>query len=383
MGRQTRQKPGEKARNGGITAWAREGGNGKVKRKQFANDSTFAEREAWRESIRGIGTRADAGTFAADVAAYLPRISAMASAKAQAANLERWMQELGRDRPRSSITPEEIEIVMQKWLTTPTPPPAPGERLRGRPSGPNGLSVGAVETRKTALQAFFTRMNGKHGDNPARRATLKKGPRPALRAIDYRLVKRILEAMPTERNDGTSSCARVRAAVMAFTGIPPALMMTIRKGIDLYLGTRQPWVRVHARTKTGVESRQLPLTAQGRAAFIAFDQADAYGYFAVGNVNRAFKAAARKVDMPIGGATLYALRHSFGAEMYRTTHDLATVGRLMNHAEGETRATARYAAAANEEVNLQAAAKFSKRLGRIPDLTPTGRPRPRRLERAS
>jgi hypothetical protein len=54
---------------------------------------------------------------------------------------------------------------------------------------------------------------------------------------------------------------------------------------------------------------------------------------------------------------LYDLRHSFGAELYRRTGDLATVARFLGHAPGST-VTARYALGANAHVDRAAAAAF-------------------------
>ena len=55
---------------------------------------------------------------------------------------------------------------------------------------------------------------------------------------------------------------------------------------------------------------------------------------------------------------LYDLRHSFGAEIYRLTGDLATVARFLGHAPGST-VTARYALGANAHVDRAAVDAFN------------------------
>jgi hypothetical protein len=57
------------------------------------------------------------------------------------------------------------------------------------------------------------------------------------------------------------------------------------------------------------------------------------------------------------------LRHSYLNEVYRVTHDLATVARLALHKPGSP-ITARYAAGANEDVDAAAQEAFSAALAR-------------------
>lgn len=77
------------------------------------------------------------------------------------------------------------------------------------------------------------------------------------------------------------------------------------------------------------------------------------------NVNISFQRACRRAG--VNGLTLYDLRHSFGAQMYRATRDLKTVGRFLLHAEGSTQ-TARYAKAADADVDAAAVAAFGSTL---------------------
>ncbi len=101
------------------------------------------EMRDWRDDqVKTFGgAGATAGSFAADIDTYLARVTAMPTYKQRAAHLELWARELGRDRPRQAITPEAIDIVLQGWLET--------------------LAPGTVRKRRTALQSFFVKMDGK------------------------------------------------------------------------------------------------------------------------------------------------------------------------------------------------------------------------------
>ena len=122
--------------------------HGKEYTKTFPLDEPIAHMRAWREDqidARGGGPRTPGqpGSFGADVKLYLRRITAMPTYKQKAAHLALWVQALGRDRPRRSITAAEIDAVLQVWLVTPTIPP-PGKQHGGRPSGTLGLAPGTV-----------------------------------------------------------------------------------------------------------------------------------------------------------------------------------------------------------------------------------------------
>jgi hypothetical protein len=54
------------------------------------------------------------------------------------------------------------------------------------------------------------------------------------------------------------------------------------------------------------------------------------------------------------------LRHSVGADLYRTTGDIATVGRLLGHTPGSP-VTEQYARGAHQDVDMAALAAFSAR----------------------
>ena len=62
------------------------------------------------------------------------------------------------------------------------------------------------------------------------------------------------------------------------------------------------------------------------------------GTFSNESLNKSFKRACEKVGL--SGKRAYNLRHTFGTEMYRRTHDPLVVQQLMLHRSSET--TRRY-----------------------------------------
>ncbi len=321
--------------------------DGRTYAKSYPLTTAIETMRAWRESQRRThAARAapDAGSFAADVADYLSRITALPTYHQKAAHLELWLDALGRDRPRHSITAADIDRIMQGWLTTPTMPDyASGQR--GRPSDPHGLAPGTVRKRRTTLRSLFSLLDGKHAANLVRASQSPQDAKPELRGTDYATIARILAAMP-------ESPTKRRVTVLAYTGLPPQLLKSVTRA-DLRLADGA--IRVRPRRKgRGVEARTLPLTPDGLAAVRAFDQAHAFGWFDTEKANISFQRACRRVD--VHGLTLYDLRHSFGAQLYRVTRDLATVARFLLLAS--TKMAERYAHAANQDVDAAAAAAF-------------------------
>lgn len=313
--------------------------------KMFPLDQPTADMRAWRdEQLDKCGTVPASGSFGADIETYLGRVSSMPTYQQRAAHLALWADALGRTRARRTITATEVDQVLQEWLLT--------------------LEPQTVRKRRTALQSLFVRLDGKQAKNPVKGSANPKPPKPEARGLDYLTIGRILAAMPARLSakpeiDRGLSLARLRVAVLAYTGMPPGQLQRITASdLQLTAGT----VRVHARRKgRGTEPRTLPLTVDGLAAFKAFHAADAYGTFAIESVNRSFKRAAKRAGLDRATVHLYDLRHSFGMELYRVTRDLATVARFLGHAPGSP-ITARYAQGANQAVDTAAAAAFSAAL---------------------
>jgi integrase len=178
--------------------------------------------------------------------------------------------------------------------------------------------------------------------------------------VPFATLEQILAAMPTERRVAKGirrpSFSRLRVAVILHTGIPPAELQKLRAiHFDRAAATvKMPW-----RDKGGgTPAHVRELSAAGVAAFVALDAAGAWGAFAPERLSASFKRAARQVCGPDTPIRLYDLRHTLGADTYRTTHDLATVGRLLGHVPGSI-VTQRYAMGAHAEVDRAALAKLT------------------------
>jgi len=364
-----RKVTGIRRRRGGWRAIVRVRGH--LYTKQFAFDTPIAEMKTWRQDQVDTFGGPAAGTFGADITEYLTRVTAMPSYDQRAAHLELWGGALGADRPRRTITPADIDRVLQGWLAT--------------------LSPVTVRKRRTALQSLFVTLDGKFALNPVRASANPRVPPPEPRGLDYPTIARILAAMPAWQSVKPGAVqkpalGKLRVAVLAYTGIPPcALQALVAPDVDLTAGT----VRLLARRKgRGAAARLVPLTQEGVAALRAFHNARAYGSFATEALNRSFKRAARRVGVD-PRVRLYDLRHSFGRELYRLRGDLATVARFLGHAPGSS-VTARYAQGANAAVDVAAAAAFSasraaERAAESPRKLPTAAKRRSRkqLRRAS
>lgn len=279
------------------------------------------------------------GSFAADVADYLTRISALSCYKQFARYLEDWLDALGRTRPRRTITATEIDQTMQQWEA-------------------DGVQSPTLRKRRTVLMSLWNRLDGKDAPNPLRAARTPPAHKPEARGMPYETIGTIIDALP-ERTP--KQCARKRRlSVLAFTGIPPGILATVTPAdLSLNAGT----VRVKPRRKgRGVEARTLPLIPDGLAAFKAFHEAGDYGPFREDDLNRAFKKAASSVD--VEGVTVYDLRHSFAAALYKATKDLDTVARFLQHSS--IALTQRYAKGAFGEVDKAAALALGRNLSLKP-----------------
>jgi len=321
--------------------------DGEFRSQQFPIDTPVVEMRAWRDAQAGTARAPfTAGSFAADVSTYLrrPEIAAMPTIDERTRHLQLWIDALGgdRDRSRYTVTRAEVEAVLQRWLAA-------------------GLAQPTVYHRRTALGSFYVTMNGDTpGHNPVTGTTRPDHYRPVDRSVPFATLERILAAMPAERRIANGirqpSFGRLRAAVILHTGIPPAELMKLgAHHFDRVAAiVKMPW-----RDKGGgtpAHTRQL--SPEGVAAFVALDAAGAWGPFAAERLSTSFKRAARRVCGPDTPIRLYDLRHSLGADTYRTTHDLATVGRLLGHVEGSI-VTQRYAMGAHADVDRAALAKLT------------------------
>jgi integrase len=323
--------------------------------KTWPLDTPRTEMREWRQRMKARGRVARAGTLADDITRYLGTVKHMPTYDTREAHLQEWADALGGDRRRASITPTEVAAVLSTWLTTPRPRrPGPGQRKAEPVTKP--LGPVAVRHRRTALRSLYVALDGAHeADRFFEGVPIPADPAPDVRTVDPAALPAILAAL---RSD---SLTRYRLAVMATTGMPPAILQQVQAHhVDAARGT----VVWQGRKKGGGTRAQVrPLSAEGVEAFRQFFAAGAEGPFSTSSLYKAWKRALRACGLPTHWRP-YDLRHLFGALVYAETGDLATVGRLLGHADpNDLRVTARYAAAAASLVDASAAAKTGARLG--------------------
>jgi len=314
--------------------------DGKFHAKQFPLETPITEMRLWREAQLEQHAKVPSpqGTFEADVCAYLekPEIAARKYITQLRVLLDRWVDRLGRDRTRGSITQDEVESALQDWLK-------------------NGLAPATVYHRRTALLSLFVALDGAEAANPVRGTTRPRPWHPTDRSVPFTTLQRIVEAMPDRKYLGKAlhqpALAKLRVRILLHTGMPPGELAKLQA---VHFNRDDGSIRMPWRDKgQGRPGYTLRLSPDALAAVVALDAAGGWGPFATERLSMSFKRAARRV---LGFATpvrLYDLRHSFGTDLYRRTGDLATVGRLLGHVEGSTM-TAQYARGAHDDVDQAA-----------------------------
>jgi len=317
---------------------------GQLLTKQFPIDHPVEKMRAWRtlQVKRLGGRRSKGGSFAADVDSFLakPEVAAQPYVHQTAHSLALWVDELGGDRDRTGIERDEIEAVLQGWLQTYAEP--------------------TVYHRRSALMQLYRVLDGAGAANPVKDTTCPKSWIPADHSVAFDKLATIVAAMPDwsypKKGRRERSIAKLVGQAIVQVGIRPADLLKVRKtDIDASAST----LRWPASAKgKGAAARTVPLTPGGLAALLALEAAGGLGAFNPEAVSHSFKRAARQVDGDATTIHLYSGRHAVGADLYRATKDLATVGRMLNHAPG-SRATAQYAQGANADVDRAAAAALS------------------------
>lgn len=319
----TKHPKGVRQWKGGWQAYVRTRAG--LKSKSFPLDTPLETMKRWRQAMQiALPPKAFSGpTFEQDVTSYLARISAMPTYAQKKQHLELWLDALGRDRQRATITAAEVDHVLQRWLTA-------------------KLEPDTVRKRRTSLLSLFTKLDGKGAVNPVR-DTIPPTPKPAqVRGLETATLQRVLDRLPPSK-----TAARLR--VLAWTGLPPGMLMKVTPAdVDL----KRAQLRVASRKKgAGSAARTLALTPQAIDAFKELVAHEAFGPFAIAAAGRVLHRGCKRIG--IAPIRLYDLRHSFGALLYRTTKDLPTVARFLLHASMTS--SARYALAAVGDVDRAAA----------------------------
>lgn len=315
---------------GGWQAYVRV--HGTLLSKSYPPDTPLDTMKTWRRTMQIAAPKQSVGpAWKRDVARYLRRVRAMPTYDQRRQHLRLWLDALGWNRARGTITAAELDHVLQGWLHA-------------------GIAPDTVRKRRTSLLSMFTTLDGKAAPNPVRETKPPKARAPIVRGLETATLQRVLDSLPP-------STTAARLKVMAWTGLPPGLLMQIAADdVDL---TRAE-VRVVAREKgAGSPARVLPLTPQAVDAFRELAAVKGYGKFAIAAAGRVLHRGCKRVG--IAPIRLYDLRHSFGAMLYRTTKDLPTVARFLLHKN--LTSTARYAYAAVGDVDRAAAVTVGQLFG--------------------
>jgi integrase len=317
---------------------------GKLHTQRFPIDHPVDKMRAWLTLQKKLfgGRSTSSGTLAADVERFLakPDIAAQPYAHQTAHRLGLWVAALGADRDRWSIERDEIEAVIQGWLKQYAEP--------------------TVYHRRSALMQLYRVLDGAGAANPVKNTTCPRSWIPADHSVAFETLAAIVTAMPEwsypKKGHRERSIAKLVGRVIVEVGIRPADLLKVRKtDIDAAAST----LRWPASAKgKGTTARIVPLTPGGLSALLALEAAGGLGAFNPTAVSHSFKRSARAIAGDETPIHLYSGRHAVGADLYRATRDLATVGRMLNHAPG-SRATAQYAQGANADVDRAAATALS------------------------
>jgi integrase len=358
MARTRKLPPGCRYKRGGIQARVDIVGRPQIT-KTFPLDEPYSKIIAWREEqfdTHGGGAK---GTFEADVTAYLAKPDAVQGYRRM---LRLWLEALGKERRRSSITKDEIEGVIRGWLKS--------------------LSPVTVYHRRTALQSLYVSLDGSEAYNPVKHTTRPTPHQPKHKALDHATLARIVEQMTDARyiSKGITqpSLSKLAATVMLHTGLPYAEIckLTPRHLAELDAGR---YIFPAREKGAGTDEAIRSLLPAGVAALRAFHLAKPYDRLpTVEAMGRSFKRAARAILGEDTAVTTYWLRHSFGTDLYRLTGDTETVARLMGHADGSPM-TARYTKGAHADVDAKALAQLAtaRAVPAPTDNRPAIRPAPR------
>lgn len=297
---------------------------GQLHTKTFPLDTSIDAIQAWRRSqrIAPITT----GTLASDIELYATTIQHMPSKAERLKHLEWWANTLGPTRPRSTITTQDVNAALSALAKAKAPT--------------------TVRHYRTALLHLYHRLDGHSAANPVKASWRPADPPPLPRAIPPATVRAILKAMQGPKT-------KARLWLMASTGLPHTQLMQLTpQSIDW----EHNRVFIPARKKgKGAAGRWLPLNRHARFALRAMDRAEAWGKFSRESMRETWKRALRRIGLPEKRWRVYDIRHSVGTMLYQATGDLATVARLLGHADPRT--ASRYSLAAHEETDQFAMAK--------------------------
>ena len=313
---------------------------GKTITRCFPRHTPLSAIKTWRlqeqSRVRKLAAESpqETQTLRGAIDAYLPQIAAHASARHQERHLREWEAVLGGNRLRATITPAEVQAIMQRWLK-------------------EGIAASTIVGKRSSLKRLWTVTDGVGNYNPVMRTTAPKIPPPPPRGLPYETVTAILAELKPYPHE------HAVCAVIAWTGVPVGQLRKI-KPHDILWETAQ--LKTPSRVKgQGAPGRVVPLLPQGLRALREFDELKLYGRINDPQVRRKFHAACRTLG--IEDLRVYDLRHSFGTLIYRATGDISTTSYLMGHTGIQH--TMRYTLSAAPRVALDAISRTRALIGHL------------------
>lgn len=362
----------------GIQAFIRI--DGELRTQQYDADHPRADIRDWLRKQAQQRRPIRRGTLAADVPRYLATIHDKRKRVDDAGRLAHWLRTPLAKKPRLMITSAEIKAELANFVTIPQPRTP---RKKGAPApAPQPLSIETANKCLTVLRSLYRELNESDDDpNPAARVSkisVEKRPARAI-AGGYDIIESVLALIPDrgqafkgKGNRSTINKAKLRLALIAYTGWPHAQVMRIDPDQDIQWGP-PVLVRLRPRRKgKGVKEHWMPVTPKAEQALRDWLAGGAAGPFSPSSVRRTWVRACHALrrqqraenvkrrlrrepplpELP-AGITPYDLRHTFIAYTLKHSKNIAGTQHLAMHSD--PRQTLHYAEAAIPDVASHAA----------------------------
>lgn len=278
--------------------------------------------------------RPERGTLRADLPRYLATLTGR-RLQDDTALARHWLETPLAALPRDQIQSHQIKAQRSAWLEA-------------------GVAASSINHRVRLLRNVYRELDGDDAPNPTDKIRKLPEPDPEPRDQPYDLLEAIIAWMP-DRGRGEKGGTRpgvnkskLRARVMLWTGLPPALLMKVR---PIHFNRHAATLVVQPRRKgKGARGQTIPLLPQAVEALQQFFDAGATGPFSTSSFYQRWDGAQRRLVAALKAIAVeqghdpdavslprrirpYDLRHSFGSEAWRrSNNNLLGVKTLMAHA---------------------------------------------------
>jgi integrase len=273
----------------------------------FPANTALRKMTSWQTQHRAVLMRQRlvpaTGTLEADIPRYLDTLNHKPRlASDRKYQLTAWVEHFG-PRRRHTMTRPEVQQQVKTW-----------ER--------DGVAASTVRHRMTALSKLYEELDGEDGSNPVKGVKRPSEPEPQPDGRPVVMIEKVLDALwfrTAMNHRGWKTLAR--ALVLAHTGMRPSQVKRLDPDLDIrpYLDGAVPFVLVSA-GKRG-KPYLMPLSSDGRAAFLLFLRAGAAGTFSTQAFYKSWVLACDQAD--VTRFNPYKLRHSFATRLRREGTDLA------------------------------------------------------------